>query len=741
MKLSISLRFVTALTLVLPLTTQAKDPARIDADYDARIETILAKLTLQEKIGQLRITDGDAGGTYKYHQLDEARQGLLGGTFNVRGCDQTRQMQNAALTSPNKIPLIFAFDVVHGYRTIFPVPLGEAASWDLDLAERCAAAAAAESRAANVSWVFGPVCDVARDPRWGRIVESCGEDSLMCSEFTAARVRGLQGNNIAAPDRVMACLKHFAGGGAAEGGRDYNEANVSLRQMREIYLPPFLAGVRAGAGSVMASHNAIDGTPGTCNRWLLTEILREDWKFPGIVVTDYDSIMELMNHRMASSYADAGTRALSAGVDIEMKSFGFASAAQSNRDPEIQKKIDDAVRRVLRTKFKLGLFENPYGDPKREEAALLSPAHLKLAREAAAKACVLLKNDDQTLPIPKTAKTIAIFGTLADDRVSQIGSWPGDGEFHSQDGVTLVDAIREKLGDKGNVIYQSGGSSQEGGFSFNRPSDGISAAQDADFIILAIGEPATMTGESCSKSSLEISKDQLDLLEKVQALGKPYAVVLMTGRPLVMPYLSGSCPAILCAWYGGTMAGPGIADILFGDVNPSGKLPVTFPRNVGQIPITYRITPTGRPDSGYKWSSRYTDVQSSPQWPFGFGLSYTDFTIQSKITGDNTTFPLGGTVPFRVTVTNTGKRDGEEVIQAYVSQAVSSVSRPYQELKAFKKVFVPAGKSITVDMSIPVQSLGYYTATGDYLVEPGLFRLMVSNSASWKNDMDFYVGK
>lgn len=711
--------------LTFSLLLTAFHTARAD-ETGQRIEAILSKLTLEEKLGQLRLVDGHAGGGWKPQHMALAQAGLLGGTFNVRGTGPTSEMQKAALSTRHKIPLVFAFDVVHGYRTVFPVPLAEAASWDPDLAERCAAVAAKESRSANVSWTFAPVADIARDPRWGRIVEGSGEDPILSAAFTAARVRGFQGKNISAPDRMMACLKHFAGSGEAEGGRDYNFADVSVRALRETHFPPFLAGLQAGAGSIMPSFSAIDGVPATSNPWLLQDVLRKEWGFDGIVVSDYDAVGQLVNHRVAPSWDEAGQIALRSGLDVEIWGSCMMQAEGIIDNEADLKLVDNAVRRMLRMKFALGLFDKPYGDPAREKEAILNPEHLKLAREAAAKSCVLLKNNNETLPIPSTAKKIAIIGALANDKLSQLGSWTGDGR--PEDSVTLVEAVKQRLGNDGTVIHTSAGSSS--GFSFRKPSDGVDEAKDADYVILVVGETGEMTGEATSKSSIDLPQQQLELVQKVHALGKPYAVVLTTGRPLTVGWLAETCPAILLAWHGGTMAGPGIADVLFGDVNPSGKLPVTFPRSVGQIPLTYNSTPTSRPlKEGDKWTSKYTDIKNSPLWPFGHGLSYTSFQISPPLL-EKRTIPHDGTVRFKVEVTNRGERDGEEVVQAYIQDDVAFVTRPDKELKAFKRVAVPAGKTVSVDLEIPAKDLGYWTPQGEFRLEPGTFTLMAGGSSA-----------
>jgi beta-glucosidase len=720
------------LYLTLTLLLSAFYTARADVTGE-RIEAILSKLTLEEKLGQLRLVDGHAGGGWKPEHMAQARAGVLGGTFNVRGTGPTSEMQKAALSARHKIPLVFAFDVVHGYRTIFPVPLGETASWDPELAKRCAAVAAKESRSANVSWTFAPVADIARDPRWGRIVEGSGEDPVLSSAFTAARVHGFQGKDISAPDRMMACLKHFAGSGEAEGGRDYNFADVSVRALRETHFPPFIAGLQAGAASIMPSFSAIDGVPATSNPWLLQDVLRKEWDFKGVVVSDYDAVGQLVNHRVSPTWPEAGKIALRAGLDVEIWGSCMMQAEALIDDAADMKLVDDAVRRVLGMKFQLGLFDHPFGDAAREKEAILHPDHLKLAQEAAAKSCVLLKNNDAMLPIPPAAKKIAIIGALANDKLSQLGCWTGDGR--PEDSVTLVEAVRQRLGNTGTVIHASAGSSS--GFSFRKPSDGVDEAKDADYVIVVVGENGDMSGEATSKSSLDLPQQQIELVQKVHALGKPYAVVLMTGRPLTVGWLAETCPAILLAWHGGTMAGPGIADVLFGDVNPSGKLPVTFPRSVGQIPLTYNSTPTSRPlVEGDKWTSKYTDIKNSPLWPFGHGLSYTNFQI-SPPQLEKRIVPHNGSVRFKVSVTNQGERDGDEVVQVYLRDEVAFVTRPMKELKAFKRVSVAAGKSVNVDFEIPAKDLGYWMPNGEYRVEPGTFTLMTGGNSAQVRSVNF----
>ncbi|HZI49808.1 MAG TPA: glycoside hydrolase family 3 N-terminal domain-containing protein, partial [Pyrinomonadaceae bacterium] len=589
---------VFALLLAFPFTSTSQRPSNVEQ----KIEALLARMTLEEKLGQLQQLDGEANGNYRPEHLDLVRKGMLGSTLNVRGAQRTNELQRIAVEQSRlKIPVLFGFDVIHGYRTIFPVPLGEASSWDPPVAERSASIAAAEARAAGVHWTFAPMVDIARDARWGRIVEGSGEDPYLGAAMARARVRGFQGNDYSGSDKVLACAKHWVAYGAAEGGRDYNTTDMSERTLREIYFPPFKAAVDEGVGTLMSAFNDLNGVPASANPFTLTTVLRSEWKFDGFVVSDYTSVQELIQHGLAANEADAAQLALNAGVDMEMVSRLYSqNGPQLLRSGKLSEaRIDEAVRRVLRMKFRLGLFDRPYADETRERSVILSQANVSAARETAARSIVLLKNEQETLPLPKNLKSIVVVGPLADDQVDMLGPWSGDG--NGADVVTLLSGIKQKVSPGTKVIYAKGGeidSDSTQGFD-----EAVRAARDADAVIVAVGESAAMSGEASSRSSLDLPGRQLDLVKAVQATAKRVIVVLMNGRPLTINWIAGNSPAILETWFAGTQAGNAIADVLFGDVNPGGKLPVTFPRSVGQEPLYYNHMNTGRPPDA---NNKYT---------------------------------------------------------------------------------------------------------------------------------------
>lgn len=714
--------------LVFLITPAAFSAQTKDAGTERKITALIAQMTLAEKLGQLQQLDGEANGKYRPEHLELARKGLLGSTLNVRGVQQTNELQRAAMESRLKIPILFGFDVIHGYRTIFPVPLGETASWDPDLAQRTAAIAAAEARAAGVHWTFAPMVDISRDPRWGRVIEGAGEDTYLGSLFAAARVRGFQGSDMSADDRVMACAKHFAVYGAAEGGRDYNTTDVSENRLRDIYLPPFKAAVDAGVGSFMTSFNSLNGVPATANPFLLKTILRDEWKFDGLVVTDYTAVMELLNHGVAETEADAAALALNSGVDLEMVSrFINKRGEQLVRDKKLSMAvIDNAVRNVLRVKYRLGLFEKPYADAAREARVVFDRAYRVTAREAAIKSFVLLKNDRNVLPISKSVKNIAVIGPLANDKRNMNGNWTGDGR--PEDPVTLLEGVRAKVGASANIRFAAGCDTKcedTKGFA-----EAVRAATESDFVILAVGEDVDISAEASSRSDIDLPGKQNELVRAVHATGKPYAIVLMNGRPLTINWAAENSPAILETWFAGTEAGNAIADVLFGDAAPSGKLPITFPRSVGQIPIYYNALPTGRPfDAGNKYSSKYLDVPNTPLYPFGYGLTYTSFELSNmRLSADS--LPQNGTLTVSVDVANTGKRDGTETVQIYVRDLVASMSRPVKELKGFSKVALRAGEKRTVQIPVRVRDLGFYNVRNVYVVEPGKFSVMAGTDST-----------
>ena len=736
MKKILSLILLLAFSLNVFAQKNARSISAKDVSIEQKVNALLAKMTLAEKLGQLQQLDGDyPTGRGRPEHFEMARKGLLGSTLNTRGAEQTNELQRAALESRLKIPILFGFDVIHGYRTVFPVPLGEAASWDLEAMEKSAYIAAKESRAAGVHWTFAPMVDIARDPRWGRIVDGAGEDTFLGSKIAYARVRGFQGNDYSADDRILACAKHFVAYGAAEGGRDYNTTDMSEQRLREVYFPPFKAAVDAGVGSFMTSFNSLNGTPATASSFLWKTVLRDEWKSQALVVTDYTATKELIAHGIAADDAEAAAATLNAGVDMEMVS---RTINQTGADLVKNKKvtmatIDNAVRNVLRIKFRLGLFDKPFADVNREKATLLTAEHRKFAREVAAKSFVLLKNDKETLPINKRTKEIAVIGGLANSKTDMNANWIGDGK--ETDPVTVLEGIKNKLGNSTKIRYEEGCDSKcEDTKGFNRAVD---AAKDTDFTILVIGEDGKMSAEARSKTNIDLPGKQLDLVKAIHATGKPYAVVLMNGRPLTINWVAENSPAILETWFGGTEGGNAVADVLFGDVNPSGKLPVTFPRNLGQIPLYYNYLPTGRPklDEKEEYVSKYIDSPNTPLYPFGFGLSYTTFKL-SNMQLSQTRISKNGTITVSVDLENTGKRDGAEVVQVYIHDLVASMSRPVKELKGFQKVFLKAGEKRNVKIPIKISDLGFYNAQMRYIVEEGQFRVMVgTDSQNIKDEM------
>ncbi|HST41043.1 MAG TPA: glycoside hydrolase family 3 N-terminal domain-containing protein, partial [Conexibacter sp.] len=627
--LAVALAALIALAVLLvprgsspPATAQ--DP---NDEIEAQIDDWLSRMTLEQKLGQLQQLDADfPTGRLREDQLQMVREGRLGSTLNGRGAAATNAAQRVALEESSlRIPLLFGFDVIHGYRTVFPVPLAEASSWDPAAAERSAAIAAREARAAGVHWTFAPMVDVTRDPRWGRIVEGAGEDVFLGSVFSAARVRGFQGDDYSRPDRVAATAKHWVAYGGAEAGRDYNTVDTSERRLREFYFPPFRAALDAGVATFMTSFNEINGVPATANPFVLREVLRDEWGFDGTMISDYTAVRELIAHGVAADDADAAQLALNAGTDIEMVSRTFAeNGARLVADGRLSEAtIDEAVRHVLRLKYRLGLFARPYVDEAAEAAVLSDPEHRREARRIAGRSMVLLKNDGGALPLAKSLRKVAVVGPLADSQVDMMGTWIGDGK--EDDVVTVRDGFEQVLGRRG-VRYAQGCDAEcrsSGGFG-----NAVAAVRGSQAAVVVLGEPWSWSGEASSRSQLDLPGRQLQLLRAIHATAKPYVVVLMNGRPLTLEWAARHAPAILEAWYPGTEAGNAVADVLLGKVNPGGKLPVTFPRNTGQIPLHYDEKPTGRPfDPANKYTSKYLDVDNSPQYPFGFGLSYTRFAL------------------------------------------------------------------------------------------------------------------
>jgi beta-glucosidase len=695
---------------------------------EEKIEMLLRQMTLEEKIGQLQLLDGSWEGSYRPEHIELARKGLLGGVFNVRGAHNVNELQRAAVEGSRlKIPLLFGFDVIHGYRTIFPIPLGEAASWDPAAVERAAAIAAAEAAASGVRWTFAPMVDIARDPRWGRIAEGAGEDPYLGAVMASARVRGFQGDNYSKPDKVVACAKHFVAYGAAEGGRDYNTTDMSEWTLREVYLPPFKAAVEEKVGTIMSAFNDLNGVPASANPFTLTRILRQEWKFDGFVVSDYEAVRELINHGLAANEAEATHHAFSAGVDMEMVSRLYnahlGKLIAQGKIPE--ERLNEAVRRILRIKFRLGLFERPYADPERERAVILSKDNIAAAREVAARSIVLLKNEGKLLPIRKDVGSIAVIGPLANSKKDLLGPWSGAGR--PEDVVTLLEGIKAKVSPNTKVAYAKGCDIE--GDSADGLAEAVNIARQSEVVILAVGESADMSGEAASRASLDLPGRQLELVKAIYETRKPIVVVLMNGRPLTINWIAENVPAIVEAWFGGIQAGNAIADVLFGDVNPGGKLPVTFPRSVGQVPIYYNHKRTGRsPDPKNKYTSKYIDMPTTPLFPFGYGLSYTEFRLSDLKLSAQTIRPEGR-LKVSVQVENVGDRLGDEVVQLYIRDLVASVTRPARELRGFQRITLRPGEKRRVEFELGPEHLGFYNREMRFVVEPGEFKIYVGNSS------------
>ena len=704
-----------------------------------KVNALLKQMTLEEKIGQLNQYTGNnqATGpiTINPNKETEIKQGLIGSMLNVLGTKYTRQYQELAMQSRLKIPLLFGQDVIHGYKTTFPIPLAEAASWDLAAMELSARIAAVEASASGIHWTFAPMVDIARDPRWGRVMEGAGEDTYLGSRIAAARVKGFQGK-LGDVNSVMACVKHFAAYGAAVGGRDYNSVDMSERMLWETYLPPFKAALDAGAATFMNSFNDLNGIPATGNKYLQRDILKGKWNFQGFVVSDWGSIGEMVNHGYAKDNKEAALAAITAGSDMDMESnayrYHLAELVKENKVPIAL--IDDAVKRILRKKFELGLFDDPYKycKPEREQAALNNPEHRKAAREVAAKSIVLLKNDNAVLPLSKDIKTIAFIGPLVKEHKQNMGFWAV--ELHDLDYdkqvVSQWEGMQNKVSKNTQLLYAKGcettGDSKEGF------AEAIAVANQADVVVLSVGESWNMSGEAKSRSNIHLPGVQEELIKAIQATGKPVVVLINAGRPLIFNTTADTVPAILYTWWLGTEAGNAIADVLFGDYNPSGKLPMSFPREEGQIPIYYNHFNTGRPapnDTATNYVSAYTDLKNSPRFPFGYGLSYTTFEYSDLKLSQNK-IKSNETIAVSVTITNSGKIAGEEVVQLYLRDKVGSVVRSIIELKDFQKIKLNAGESKTIQFFIGKEKLSFYNAALQWIAEPGDFDLMIGSSSA-----------
>jgi beta-glucosidase len=741
--------------LVIVLLVACSYPATAqDAKMKTFIDVLMKKLTLEEKLGQLNlpgagdITTGQAGNTDIAKKI---REGKVGGLFNIKSVARIKEVQKIAVEQSRlKIPMIFGMDVIHGYETVFPIPLGLSCTWDMGLVKRSAQIAAQEASADGINWTFSPMVDIARDPRWGRIAEGSGEDAYMGSQVAIAMVKGYQGDDLSKNNTIMSCVKHYALYGAAEAGRDYNTVDMSHQRMYNDYFPPYKAAVDAGVGSVMASFNEVDGIPATANKWLMTDVLRRQWGFKGFVVTDYTGINEMIDHGIGDLQI-ASSRALGAGIDMDMVGEGLlTTSAKSLKEGKITlAQIDAACRRILEAKYKLGLFDDPYKycDENRAKKEIFTNEHRKEARNIAAQSFVLLKNQDNLLPLKKKG-TIALIGPLGDNKENMPGTWSVAADFSKA--TSLLTGLKEVVGTHVKILQARGSNLDEDslfeeragmfGKSLRRDirpaaeilQEALDIANQSDIIIAALGESAEMSGESSSRTNIEIPEAQKELLKALLKTGKPVVLVLFTGRPLALKWENENVPAILNVWFGGSEAGYAIADVLFGDVNPSGKLTTTFPQNVGQVPLFYKYKNTGRPLGEGKWfekfRSNYLDVSNDPLYPFGYGLSYTTFSYSDVGLSSNS---LRGnqTLTASVTVTNTGNADGKEVVQLYIRDVAGSVTRPVKELKGFQKVELKAGESKKVSFSITPEDLKFYNYDLKYDWEPGEFQIMIGGNS------------
>lgn len=715
---------------------------------DQKVNDLLKKMTIEEKIGQLNQYTGDnqATGpiTINPNKQTEIKQGLIGSMLNVIGTKYTRQYQELAMQSRLKIPLLFGQDVIHGYKTTFPLPLAEAASWDLEAIELGARVAATEAAASGIHWTFAPMVDIGRDPRWGRVMEGAGEDTYLGSKIAYARVKGFQGTKLGELNSVMACVKHFAAYGAGVGGRDYNSVDMSERMLLETYLPPFKAALDAGAATFMNSFNDINGIPATGNAHLQRDILKGKWNFQGFVVSDWGSIGEMVAHGYSKDLKEAAYAAITAGSDMDMESNAYRNhlAALVKEGRVSIDLVDDAVRRILRKKFELGLFDDPYrySDAKREEKALANPEHRKAAREMAEKSIVLLKNEKQTLPISKSTKTIAFIGPMVKEYKANMGFWAVELPEVNYDKwvVSQWDGLQNKVGKNTKLLYAKGceitGDNKDGF------AEAVATAKQADVVILSIGERHDMSGEAKSRSDLHLPGVQEDLVKAVMATGKPVVVLINAGRPLVFNWTADNVPAIVYTWWLGSEAGNAIANVLFGDYNPSGKLPMTFPREVGQVPIYYNHFSTGRPakdENATNYVSAYIDLKNSPKYPFGYGLSYTTFDY-SGLKLSSTKIKNNESIKVSFQLKNSGKVAGEEVVQLYLKDKFGSVVRPVLELKDFQKLKLNAGESKTIEFTIDKEKLSFYNDKLEWGTEPGDFEVMIgASSADIKLRSDF----
>lgn len=748
-------KLLTMLFCCAAISVGAQQSSTRDVKMDRFIDDLMSKMTLEEKIGQLNLPGAGDITTGQAKSSDIAtkiKQGQVGGLFNIKGVEKIREVQRVAVEeSRMKIPMIFGMDVIHGYETVFPIPLGLAATWDLKAIEHSARIAATEASADGIFWTFSPMVDISRDPRWGRVSEGNGEDPFLGGAIAKAMVRGYQGDNTYSDNtHIMACVKHYALYGAGEAGRDYNTVDMSRNRMMNEYMYPYKAAVEAGVGSVMASFNEVDGVPATANKWLMTDVLRKQWGFEGFVVTDFTGISEMIEHGIGD-LQEVSARALKAGVDMDMVAEGFTGTiAKSLKEGKVsQADIDQACRRILEAKYKLGLFKDPYKymDAKRPKKEIYTEANRAVARKIASESFVLLKNAGNVLPLKKQGK-IAVVGPLANTRSNMPGTWSVAVNLDKPQ--TVIEAMQAVGGKNVKIVYAKGSNLtadaklEENATMFGRTlnrdnrtkeellNEALEASKDADVIVAALGESSEFSGEASSRSNIDIPDVQKELLAELLKTGKPVVLVLFTGRPLTLTWENENVPAILNVWFGGSEAAPAIADVVFGDVNPSGKLVATFPQNVGQIPLFYNHKNTGRPLAEGKWfekfRSNYIDVSNEPLYPFGYGLSYTQFTYGDVVL-NSANLDQNGELTASITVTNSGKYDGKEVVQMYIRDLVGSITRPVKELKGFEKIELKAGETKTVSFKITPELLKFYNYDLEYVFEPGDFDVMIGASS------------
>ena len=724
-----------------------------DAKMNVFVSNLMKQMTLDEKIGQLNlVTPGGAvtGSVVSSDVESKIKKGQVGGLFGITGPDKIRRAQELAVNNSRlKIPLLFGLDVIHGHQTVFPIPLGLSCSWDMELIEKSARIAAIEGTADGLNWTFSPMVDIARDPRWGRVSEGSGEDPYLGSQIAKAMVKGYQGTDLSKDNTMLACVKHFALYGAAEGGRDYNTVDMSRVRMYNEYLPPYKAAVEAGVATVMSSFNVIDGIPATGNKWLLTDVLRKQWGFKGMVVSDYTSINEMSNHGLGD-LKQVSQLSLNAGLDMDMVGEGFLTTTKKSlsEGKVTQKQIDDACKRILDAKYKLGLFDDPYRycNEERARTQILSEAHRKAGREIAARSFVLLKNDNQLLPLKKSG-TIALVGPLADSRRNMLGTWSVGGDW--QKAVTVIEGIKSVAGAGTNIHYAKGANISDDTVFAKKVNvfgveididkrsademikEAVEVASKSDVIVAVMGEAADMTGEASSMADIGLPESQKNLLKALAKTGKPIVLVLFNGRPMTLKWESENIPAILDVWFGGTESGNAVADVLFGNYNPSGKLSMSFPVHVGQVPVYHSQLNTGRPynhEAFSKFKSNYLDIPNEPLYPFGYGLSYSGFSY-SDVKLSSNTLSTGQTIKASITVNNTGSFDAIETVQLYIRDVVGTISRPMKELKGFKKIALKAGESKTVEFAISVNDLKFYNSDLKFVAEPGDFKLFIGGNS------------